>query len=265
MNFQTFSQYISALPVIVFGLCIGSFLNVCIFRLPKNRSIVSPPSACPSCGHRLHWYENIPVLSYLFLKGRCSGCGSAISLQYPLVELLTAVIALSLWFKFGLSVQFLIMFVFSCCLIIVTFIDLAHKVIPDIISIPGILAGILASFFLPDIDWIDSALGMLAGGGSLYLVTWSYYLVTRKVGMGGGDIKFLAMIGAFLGWQAIPFVILISAAVGSVVGLAYILVSRQSRHYQIPFGPFLALAAEIQILFGDRILELYLSGFSDGS
>lgn len=255
------SDNIMALFVFLTGLCIGSFLNVCIYRLPQDRSVVAPPSACPGCGHRLGWWENIPIVSYLFLRGRCSSCGIKISPQYPLVELLTACIALALLYKFHMSIKFLIMFVFSCSLIVVSFIDLAHKIIPDIISIPGILAGIIASCFLPGLTWIDSILGALAGGGILYLVTWGYYFVTKRMGMGGGDIKFLAMIGAFLGWKAIPFVIFMSAAVGSVIGIAFILISRANRHYQIPFGPFLALAAEMEILFGDRILDLYLSFF----
>ena len=255
-------EYIMACLVFVFGLCVGSFLNVCIFRLPEKRSVATPPSACPKCGHKLKWHENIPLLSYVLLGGRCSECGIKISLQYPLVELLTATVAVLLFMKFHLSSQFFIMFALSCCLVVVSFIDLAHRIIPDIISLPGIPAGLLASFFLPGLDWIDSLLGILAGGGILYLVTWGYYLITRKVGMGGGDIKLLAMIGAFLGWQAIPFIIFISAAVGSVMGLIFILISKKGRHYQIPFGPFLALAAEIQILFGDKILELYLGGFS---
>jgi leader peptidase (prepilin peptidase)/N-methyltransferase len=258
-------DHITAGIVFLMGLCIGSFLNVCIFRLPENRSVISPPSACPKCGHRLRWYENLPLVSYLVLRGRCSGCGTKISIQYPLVELLTAAIAVLLFFKFHLSVQFAIMFGLSCCLIVVSFIDLAHRIIPDIISLPGILAGIIASFFLPGIDWIDSLLGILAGGGILYLVTWGYYLVTKKVGMGGGDIKLLAMIGAFLGWQAIPFIIFMSSAVGAVVGIIFIIFSGKGRHYQIPFGPFLALAAQVQILFGDRILALYLGGFSSGA
>ena len=260
-----FSDNIVALFVFLTGLCIGSFLNVCIYRLPEGRSVVTPPSACPDCAHRLRWWENIPLVSYLFLRGRCSGCGKRISAQYPLVELLTAGIALVLLYRFHMSIKFLTMFLFSCSLIVVTFIDLAHRIIPDIISIPGILAGIIASYFLPGITYIDSILGALAGGGILYLVTWGYYLVTRRMGMGGGDIKFLAMIGAFLGWKAIPFVIFLSAAVGSIIGIAFILISRADRHYQIPFGPFLALAAELEILFGDRILDLYLSGFSSSA
>ncbi len=265
--FQTPTVTYSIISLFVFltGLCIGSFLNVCICRLPEGRSVVSPPSACPGCGHRLKWWENIPVISFLLLKGKCSGCGSRISWQYPVVELLTGLLALALLHKFHLSLQFAIMFLFSCGLIVVTFIDFAHRIIPDVISLPGIAAGIAASFFMPGITWLDSVLGALAGGGVLYLVTWGYYLATGKVGMGGGDIKLLAMIGAFLGWQSIPFIVFISSLVGAVAGIIFIIVSRSGRDYQIPFGPFLAMAAEIYIFFGSWILKTYLAGLSPGT
>ena len=147
-------------------------------------------------------------------------------------------------------------------MIVVTFIDLAHRIIPDVISLPGIVLGFASSFILPNLSWLDSLLGIIAGGGILYLVTWGYYLITKKVGMGGGDIKLLAMIGAFLGWQAIPFVIFLSALTGSVIGIIFILMKGKGRNYQIPFGPFLAMAAEIQLFFGNDIISLYYHLFS---
>ncbi len=248
--------------VFLFGLCIGSFLNVCICRLPEGESILFPPSKCPNCGHRLSWWENIPLISYLILRGRCSGCQKGISFRYPVVELLTGLVALFLWHRFGPSLSFLIYFVFSCSMIVVTFIDLAHRIIPDVISLPGIVLGFASSFILPNLSWPDSLLGIIAGGGILYLVTWGYYLITKKVGMGGGDIKLLAMIGAFLGWQAIPFVIFLSALTGSVIGIIFILMKGKGRNYQIPFGPFLAMAAEIQLFFGKDIVSLYYHLFS---
>ncbi len=262
-------EWISRVPptlsyffVFLFGLCIGSFLNVCICRLPENESIVFPASKCPKCGHRLSWWENVPVISFFILRGRCSGCKEPISVRYPLVELLTGLVTLFLWHRFGPSWSFLAYFIFSCSLIVVTFIDLAHKIIPDVISLPGILVGFACSFVLPDVSWIDSLLGILAGGGILYVVTWGYYLLTKRIGMGGGDIKFLAMIGAFLGWKAIPFVIFLSALTGSVIGIIFILAKGAGRNYQIPFGPFLALAAELQLFFGKDILLLYNQLFS---
>ncbi len=256
------SPLVAGVFVFLFGLCIGSFLNVCICRLPAKESIVFPASKCPRCGHCLAWWENIPLLSYLLLKGKCSGCKEHISFQYPLVELLTGVVAYFLWRKFGLTLEFLVYFLFSCSLIVVTFIDLAHKIIPDVISLPGILIGLGCSFLIKDLSWLDSLVGILLGGGILYLVTWGYYLLTGRIGMGGGDIKLLAMIGAFLGWQAIPFVIFISALTGSVIGIVFILLKGAGRHYQIPFGPFLAFGAEMQLFFGKEILTIYSHLFS---
>ena len=256
------SQGLIGLFLFLLGLCIGSFLNVCICRIPENKSVVFPPSSCPKCGHALRWWENIPVISYIFLRGRCSSCNCSISLQYPVVELLTGIITLGLWLKFGLSWRLLIYLVFSYSLIVITFIDLAHKIIPDVISLPGIVVGFVSSFLLPDITWLDSLLGILVGGGTLYLVTWGYYLITRRIGMGGGDIKLLAMIGAFMGWQSIPFVIFLSAFTGSVIGILFILIKKAGRDYQIPFGPFLAAAAEIHLFWGKEITALYQSLFS---
>ncbi len=248
--------------VFLAGLCVGSFLNVCIVRLPNGVSVVFPASRCPKCGHSLSWWENIPVVSFLLLKGRCKECKAPISIRYPIVELITGVITLLLWKKFGPSTEFIVYFIFSCGLIVVTFIDLAHKIIPDVISLPGILLGVCSSFILPSLSWLDSLVGVLVGGGILYLVTWGYYLITKRVGMGGGDIKLLAMIGAFLGWQAIPFVIFISALTGSVIGILFILIKGKGRNYQIPFGPFLAFAAFVQLFWGNEIIRHYTSLFS---
>ena len=218
-----------------------------------------PGSACPKCGHRLRWWENIPILSFLLLRGRCRSCNARISIQYPIVELLTGLLALMLWYKFGLSTGLFVYFYFTASLIIVTFVDLKYQIIPDIISLPGIALGLLSSFLLPGLSWKDSLLGILAGGGTLYLVAWGYQLIARKEGMGGGDIKFLAMIGAFLGWQAIPLVIFLSAALGSVIGLVMILIQKKSRYMAIPYGPFLALAALVFLFWGPELNAWYLN------
>jgi len=223
---------------------------------------VTPGSSCPNCNHKLSWWENIPVLSFLILRGKCSSCNSGISFQYPAVELLTAATAVALWFKYGWSLRFLVMSLFSAALIVVSFIDLAHQIIPDIISLPGIVIGIVASLFSQENAWVDSLLGAIIGGGILYLVTWAYYLLTGKIGMGGGDIKLLAMIGAFLGWKSLPAVIFLSAVSGSIIGLLVISFNRAGRDYKIPFGPFLAFAAEVQVLYGKHIYNLYWSFFS---
>lgn len=239
------------------GACIGSFLNVCIFRLPKGKSIVSPGSACTGCGHRLSWFENIPLLSFVFLKARCRQCGSPISFQYPLVELLNALFYVLFWLKFGLNATMMIYAAFFSALLVITFIDLKHYIIPDVISLPGIPAGLAASFLLPQISWMDSFLGIIIGGGILFLVAWGYYLITKREGMGGGDIKLLAMIGAFLGWQSIPAIIFFSAAVGSVTGILLMFIQGKGRHHAIPYGPFLAGAATFYMFFGPEIMDWY--------
>ncbi len=244
--------------VFVFGACIGSFLNVCIFRLPAGRSIVRPGSSCPKCGHRLSWWENIPILSYLILRAKCHRCQAPISVQYPLVEALTGTLTLALWQKFGPTPQFMIYFPFIASLLVISFIDLEYQVIPDTLSLPGILLGIACSFLNPDLKWYDSIIGAILGGGVLFSIAAGYLLLTKKEGMGGGDIKLLAMIGAYLGWRALPLVIFISAAAGSVIGIGIILLSKAGRQSPIPFGPFLSAAAVLTLFYGDQIWAWYL-------
>ncbi len=248
-----------AIPLIIFcfGAAIGSFLNVCIHRLPRLQSVVFPASNCPLCHHQLAWWENIPLVSYLLLRGRCSHCHGPISWRYPAVELLTALLFLVLYHHFLLSVEFMIYSLFIAMLIVVTFTDLEHRIIPDAVSLPGILLGVAASFLNREVNWIDSMLGVLVGGGALLAVAWGYYLITGKEGMGGGDIKLLAMIGAFLGWKAIPMVIFISALAGSVIGAIYIAMKR-SGDRAIPYGPFLAAAAVVVLFWGPELWSLYL-------
>lgn len=193
------------------------------------------------------------------MRARCSSCGTRISLQYPAVEALTGMIILLLWRKFNLTPDFFIYSCFAAILIIITFIDLEHQIIPDVLSLPMIALGLLSSFFVADLKWYDSLIGILLGGGVLYLVAWGYYLLTHKEGMGGGDIKLLAMIGAFLGWKAVPLVIFISAGIGSVVGISLILINKAKRRTAIPYGPFLALAALISLLYGRELIIWYLN------
>ena len=245
--------------VFIFGALIGSFLNVCIYRIPEGKSIVSPPSHCPSCGEGVRWYDNIPILSYLILRGKCRFCANRISVQYPLVELLTALAALFFFLKFQLSIVFAILFIFTAALIVISFIDLEHRIIPDVISLPGIIVGFVAALFLPEVGWMSSLIGILVGGGSLLLVAWVYQLLTRKEGMGGGDIKLLAMMGAFLGWRAIPFIIFASSLIGSVIGISVMLIQKKDSKFALPFGPFLAIGALIYIFFGSRIISWYLN------
>jgi len=243
----------------IFGAVVGSFLNVCICRLPKSESVVFPPSHCPTCDYRIPWYDNVPIISYLILRGKCRSCKARISIQYPLVELVTALLTLFLFMRFGPTFVFLVLFLFCSAMVVVTFIDLEHQIIPDVISLPGIVAGFIFSFFIPQIGWLNSLIGIVVGGGSLWLVASGYELLTKKEGMGGGDIKLLAMMGAFFGWKAIPFIIFVSSLVGSVIGVTVMLIRKKDAKLAIPFGPFLALGAVLYIFFGSQLIHLYLS------
>ncbi len=241
-----------------FGAIIGSFLNVVILRLPGNKeSIVFPSSHCTSCMEDLHWYENIPVLSFLVLRGRCSHCREKISLQYPLVEIAMTLLSLALVQRFGLSIATAFYFLFCAALLVIIVIDIHHQIIPDVISLPGIGIGILFSLLSPTLSWQDSVIGILAGGGILYSIAWLYYLWRKVDGMGGGDIKLLAMIGAFLGWHALPFVIFTSSLSGVVVGVFAMIKQKKGGQTRIPFGPFLSIAALLYLFFQENVLQLY--------
>ena len=242
---------------------IGSFLNVCICRLPKEESIVFPGSHCPRCQKPIRFYDNIPLLSYLLLGGKCRHCGAPISFQYPLVEGITALSSLLLFIHFGPSWSYLIYFAFVAALIAITVIDLYHQIIPDVISLPGIGVGLLASLVLPQITFLNSLFGVLLGGGSLFLVATVYQWLFKREGMGGGDVKLLAMIGAFLGWKAVILTILLSSLIGSVTGVILILIKGKDFKYAIPFGPFLSLGAVISLFYGERLIRWYLYLYSE--
>ena len=242
----------------IFGLCAGSFLNVCIHRLPAGQSIVQPPSACPQCGSAIRFYDNIPILSYLILGGRCRVCRAAIPLRYPLVELIGGLSGLCSFLKYGPTPAAAVVFVFLCILVTITFIDLDHRIIPDVITLPGIPLAFLGAFALPDVTWLDSLIGLVVGGGSLLLVAWTYYLLTRREGMGGGDIKLLALIGAFVGWKGVFFTIFAASAVGTLAGLLVMIQSRRGMKLAIPFGPFLSIGAVLYLFFGQPIIRWYL-------
>ncbi|MBT0665621.1 A24 family peptidase [Geobacter pelophilus] len=242
----------------IYGAVVGSFLNVCICRLPENRSVVSPPSSCPLCGYRIKWYDNIPIVSYILLGGKCRSCKARISMRYPLVEIINGLLTLMLFIKFGPTLSFLALFILCSSLVVITFIDFDHQIIPDVISLPGIAVGFAFSFFLPWLGWKDSLIGLLAGGGSLLLVAYGYQLLTGKDGMGGGDVKLLAMLGAFLGWRSILFIIFSASLVGSVIGVGLMIARGRDSKLPIPFGPFLALGAILYIFYGSRIIDWYL-------
>jgi leader peptidase (prepilin peptidase)/N-methyltransferase len=243
----------------VLGACIGSFLNVCIYRIPAGLSIVHPGSSCPYCKTMIPFYDNIPILSYLLLMGKCRHCKAPIAIRYPFVELLGGVSALACSVAFGPTLHGLLIFIFIATLIVVTFIDMDHRIIPDVITLPGIPLFFLFAFAIPTVTWQESTIGILVGGGSLFTVAWLYHLITGREGMGGGDIKLLAMIGAILGWQGILFTIFAASAIGTVAGLLTMIKSSKGMRLAIPFGPFLSLGAIVYIFFGETIIYWYVN------
>lgn len=242
---------------IVFGALVGSFLNVCICRIPKAESIITPGSHCPLCKNPIRFYDNIPLVSYFVLRGKCRHCNAPISLQYPLVEGVTALASFLLFMRFGPSWSYLFYFSFIASLIVITVIDLYHQIIPDVISLPGIGVGLLGSFVLPQLTFLNSLIGVLLGGGSLFLVATFYHWLFKREGMGGGDVKLLAMIGAFLGWKAVILTILLSSLIGSIMGIIVMMVKGKDLKYAIPFGPFLSLGAALSLFYGEKIIQWY--------
>jgi leader peptidase (prepilin peptidase)/N-methyltransferase len=247
--------------IFVFGAVVGSFLNVCIFRLPAEASIVKPRSQCPYCHHPIRNCDNIPLISFIILRGKCRDCGGKISWRYPLVELITALLALLLFLKFSLTLSFLIFFIFTAVLIVITFIDLDHQIIPDILTLPGIPIFCLAAIFLLKIPWLESLLGLLIGGGILFTIAFVYELISKREGMGGGDIKLLAMIGGFFGWKSLMFILLFSSFSGAIVGITAMIIKKQDMKYAVPFGPFLSAAAVAYLFWGDTFMRLLVMGY----
>ncbi len=232
--------------VFIFGAVIGSVLNIFIYGLPHNQFI--SPFFCPYCKNSLKWYKNIPILGLFFIKGHCNHCKRPLSWQIPLVETLTALFTLGVYLKYALCFVLFVYLILGYSLITIAFIDLRWKIIPDVITLPGIFLGIFASFLLPEITFKEAALGAALGGGGLYLFALGYHILTKREGMGGGDIKLLAMIGAFLGWKAILPVIFLASLFGTVIGLTIMIWKKKDRYLAIPFGPFLSLGTLI-ILF----------------
>ncbi|HQO15302.1 MAG TPA: prepilin peptidase [Smithellaceae bacterium] len=247
--------YLTNLFAFIFGAAIGSFLNVCIFRLPENNSIIKPSSQCPYCHHPIRFYDNIPIISYFVLQGKCRDCRGRISWRYPLVEIITALLTLILFLKFGLSLNFLVFFIFTAVLIVITFIDLDHQIIPDVLTLPGIPLFFLAAVFLVKVPWKDALIGLLIGGGVLMTIAIVYEFITKREGMGGGDIKLLAMIGGFFGWQSLIFVLLFSSFTGAIIGITAMIIKKQDTKYAVPFGPFLSAAAVAYIFWGEAFMR----------
>jgi leader peptidase (prepilin peptidase) / N-methyltransferase len=243
-----------------FGAVAGSFLNVLIYRLPLGRSVVWPSSACPHCGRELLWYENIPVVSFLALRARCRTCRAPISFRYPFVEALTAAMFAAGWWYYGPGVLLASRLAFGCALIALFAIDLEHHLLPNAITLPGLIAGFVFSLFTEP-GWLASLIGIVAGGGALFAVAEVYYRVRREEGLGMGDVKMLAMIGAFLGWKLALVTLMMASMAGSVVGLLLIVSRRGTMKYALPFGSFLALGAAAAATVGPAALAWYLGLF----
>ena len=243
--------------VTLIGLVVGSFLKVCIHRLPLGESLAWPASRCPRCRTPLRKYDNIPVFSYLLLRGRCRACRAQISMQYPVVEVVTAIVFLSAYLLFEPPVLYQ-RIVFACAMIVLFVIDLEHRMLPDVITLPGIVVGVLCSVFMPP-GWVSSAIGLVLGGGVLWLMGEAYFRLRHEEGMGFGDVKMLAMIGAFLGWKLMLLTLVLSSFLGSFVGLGMIALKRGDMKYALPFGTFLAIAAVVASVVGDQIVNWYAS------
>jgi leader peptidase (prepilin peptidase)/N-methyltransferase len=265
--------------VLIFGLLIGSFLNVVIARLPRGRSIVSPPSHCPRCKAGIKFYDNVPVVSFLLLRGKCRACGEPISWRYPLVEVLNALFYLWAVHEFWMTGEAVLVMALCSSLIVITFIDFDLQIIPDIITLPGILIGVtLGPFFMSALNeplpfhlglliphavprlvsFLNSVIGMLCGAVPLFAIGWIWEKLRHEEGMGGGDVKLMGMIGAFLGWKGAFLTIFLGAIVGSAVGLTLIMLKLHKRGQVIPFGPFLALGAVATAFYGPDIIAWYL-------
>jgi len=238
------------------GLIFGSFANVLVHRLPRGESIVTPGSHCPSCGHALTWFENIPLLSWLVLRGRCRYCSTAISMRYPLLELCMGLTWGYMAWHSGWSLELVTSLILSMMLWVLAWIDMEAGLLPNAITLPGIGIGI--AFSMADGHLMDSLIGAMAGYGVFWLVARIFFLLTGREGMGYGDFKLLAMLGAFLGWRSLPFIILLSSVCGAVTGSLYLLMARKHMHTQIPFGPWLAVSGIIWLLWGDDLLGWYL-------
>ena len=246
----------------MFGLITGSLMNVCIYRLPRKESIVTPRSHCASCRKNIPWHDNIPVLSFLLLKGRCRFCKKRISLVYPTVEILSGAMCALLFFRFGLTINFFILWFFTSVLIVVSFIDLKIREIPDEITLSGIALGLALSALYPGLlggsarfpAFLNSLLGVIAGGGSIYVLGFLGEFIFKKEAMGGGDVKLMAMIGAFLGWKLAIFTFFLAPVFGSIVG---IIVKIKRGEDIIPYGPHLSLAAVVALFYGKEILTKF--------
>jgi leader peptidase (prepilin peptidase)/N-methyltransferase len=248
-------------PLLLFtilGLMVGSFLNVCIYRLPRRESVVFPASHCTACGKTIQWYHNIPVMSWLLLRGKCASCGEKISAIYPFVEALTGAAFAVHYLVFDLDLLLIPRLIFACGLIVLAFIDLRHRILPNPITLGGTVLGFVFSFFFPP-GWLPSLVGILIGGGVLFAVGEVYMRLRGIEGMGMGDVKMLAMIGAFLGWKGVLVTLVLSSMSGAIVGVILLVSQKGDMKYQLPFGTFLSAAALVASLYGETMVNWYLS------
>jgi len=248
--------WLELLTVVMIGLCVGSFLNVCAYRLPLDESIVSPRSRCTSCGRTLTWFDNLPVLSWVALRGRCRTCKQPVSWMYPAVEIVTALIFVIIYLTYGPTLLSLARAVFASALIVLFVTDLQHKILPNVITLPGIVVGFVCSLFLPP-GWVSSLIGLVVGGGFLLAIAEAYYRVRGQEGLGMGDVKLLAMIGAFLGWKLVLLTLVFASFTGSLAGGVLIASGRGNMKYALPFGTFLAVGALLAATWGEPIADWY--------
>ena len=240
------------------GSVVGSFLNVCIYRLPIHKSIVWPASACTKCGRELAWYENVPIVSWTALRGRCRSCREPIAMRYPIIEAVTGAMFGAAWWYYGPGPLLASRLVLGCALLVLFAIDLEHHLLPNAITLPGIAVGFVCSFFVEP-GWVESLLGILVGGGILFAIAEVYYRVRREEGLGMGDVKMLAMIGAFIGWKLTLMTLMMASFSGTIVGVALIVSKRGSMKYALPFGTFLALGAAAAATIGQPLLDWYVA------
>jgi leader peptidase (prepilin peptidase) / N-methyltransferase len=242
---------------VIFGLLIGSFLNVVIARVPARKSLWKPGSSCPGCDAAIAWHDNVPLLSFAALRGKCRHCGIGIPWRYPIVEATTAVLFGLAYWRFGPTPDFIAAALFLSMLVAITGIDFQHQIIPDVISLPGIVAGFLANLATGRVPWMESAIGIIVGGGTFLVI-----ILASGGGMGGGDMKFGAMLGAFLGWKVVLLTIFIAVVLGGALAVALIASGRRGRKDPIPFGPFLAAGGAVSLFWGERVVRWYLDGFA---
>jgi len=248
----------AALFLGVMGLIVGSFLNVCIYRLPRRQSLNWPGSRCTSCERALSWYENIPFVSWIVLRGRCRTCGAGISVMYPLVELVTGALFVAGYAIYGWTPLLAVRLAFACAMVVLFAVDLRHHILPNVITVPGIVIGLLVSLFLPEPGWRSSLIGLIAGGGVLFAIAEAYYRFRGVEGLGMGDVKMLSMIGAFLGWELMLVTLILASFAGSIIGVGVIAMGRGGMKAALPFGTFLAVGALTAAVAGDALVDWYI-------